>query len=409
VTFFLSPSLFRFAFVEDLSCNRSLNPFLILPFLGRRGEREREKRERVARVRLQRSRESSTFAFFFFSSHRSSSFFFLLRFFMADGDSAAAAAAAAALRRKRVLERGKDRLKSITVGGPKGEDLPSAAAATAAIEPKEEAAAATTATTEAALPPPPTTTSTSTAARGAAAVLDKARTEVPPSPRAANRSSSKGGAAGATGTAAAGRAATLSAEATQLLLARRATAEDVALAALRASSAARLFVAAAAPILLPMVSRSLSSSSFAVENGRFQILAPLATALATLSTSRPLLVLLALQAWLLCLTSALLVSRPAALGASLEDSPEPAGPLRSLAKLAGFARGEEAARRLRWVAVAADALSAARDAAAVYLVSAVAVTYYASFSLAREMDSVVGGGGGGGGGGAAAAVEESWS
>ena len=323
---------------------------------------------------------------------------------MADGDSAAAAAAA--LRRKRVLERGKDRLKSITVGGPKEEDLPRTAASI------DEAA---TTTTEAApLPPPPRppppTTST-TAARGAAAVLDKARTEIPSSPRGANRS--KGGGATAAGRATA-TTTTISAEATQLLLARRAAAatrEDVALAALRASSPARLFLAAAAPIMLPVLSKLLSSF-FAVENNTsFHLLTPLATALASLSTSRPLLVLFALQAWLLAITSALLVSRPAALGASLEDSPAPAGPLRSLAKLAGFARGEEAARRLRWVAVAADALSAARDAAAVYLVSAVAVACWSSYSLAREMDfALVGGGGGGGGGVGAAAVEESsWS
>lgn len=209
---------------------------------------------------------------------------------------------------------------------------------------------------------------------------------------------------------------TIMAEATQLLLARRAAAatrEEVALAALRASSPARLFVAAAAPVVLPILSKLLSRFALDENNnsGGFQLLTPLATALASLSTSRPLLLLLAAQAWLLAFTSALLVARPGRLGASLEDSPAPAGPLRSLAKLAGFARGEEAARRLRWVAVAADALSAARDACAVYLVSAVAVAWYSSYALAREMDLVggFGGGGGGNGGGAAAVTEESWS
>lgn len=323
-------------------------------------------------------------------------------------DEGSAAAAAAALRRKRVLERGKDRLRSITVGGPRDEDLQEqhlVAAATTAIESNKAAAATTTTTatattTEAAPLPPPTT-----APRGAAAVLDRARTEIPPSPRGASRSKSGGGTAGGRGAAAATAEKT-----TQLLFARRAamaTAEDVTLAALRASCPARLLLAAAAPILLPIISKSLSA--FAVENSSFQLLTPLATALAALCTSRPLLLLLTVQAWVVAVASALLVSRPSVLGASLEDSPTPAGPLRSLAKLAGFARGEEAARRLRWVAVAADAVGAARDACAVYLVSAVACAYYHSFSLAREMDAVAAAAATAATGGSASAVEESWS
>lgn len=245
-------------------------------------------------------------------------------------------------------------------------------------------------------------------------MLDKARTEIPPSPRGGGGAGAKAARA-ASKSATATTATTTTAEATQLLLARRAAAatrEEVALAALRASSPARLFVAAAAPVALPILSQLLSRFALLEGNANFQLLTPLATALASLSTSRPLLLLLAAQAWLLALASALLVANPSRLGASLEDSPAPSGPLRSLAKLAGFARGEEAARRLRWVAVAADALSAARDVVAVYLVSAVAVAWYSSYALRREMDLVSGGSVGGNGGGATAAAavtEESWS